>query len=218
MARTNTFRTDALARRRVGEIRALAATATEADLDVLVADLNDPRKQVARAAREVLADRLVVPRERLWTLLAATPWAHTRSQVVALLARGERVDSITWLLNACALGDDAVCAQAARYLDQWGDHWQPIEKFRLVTLVAALRRAERRLPPRLARRLWEYVRHAGGELRAASGPVAPWLATWTPASAADQPGVNGVFSGRVVLRSYELPPRWRRPWELLISR
>jgi hypothetical protein len=43
MARANTFRSDALAKRRVGEIRALAATATEADLDALVADLNDPR-------------------------------------------------------------------------------------------------------------------------------------------------------------------------------
>jgi hypothetical protein len=168
----------------------------------------------------VLASRLVVPRERLWSLLATTSWAHTRTQVVALLARGERVDSITWLLKACALGDDAGCAEAARYLDQWGDHWQPIDKFRLVTLVAALRRAERRLPPELARRLWDYVRHAGAELRAAAtrGPAAPWLATWKPAAAADMPRLSSVLSGRVVLRMYELPPRWRRPWELLTSR
>src|SRR5258705_13449176 len=93
-----------------------AAHDDHAELERLLAALNDSRPRVARAACEALAERFVVPRERLWKLLVTTRWPHTRLRALRLLARGERIDSMIWVLSAAVLGDVAVREQACLYL------------------------------------------------------------------------------------------------------
>ena len=109
-----------------------------AEQDRLLAALSDRRARVAHAACTVLAHDHVVPRERLWTLLATASRAHTRNCVVRLLARGERIDSMTWLLNAAAFADKAVRAQACTHLVRWGSGWPKVPPQRLAAFRVAL--------------------------------------------------------------------------------
>jgi hypothetical protein len=213
---------ESAARRCVAQIREMAHGGSDLHRDALVTALNDRRPQVARAAREALAARYVIPHERLWRLLAVTPHRHTRAQIVALFARGERVESIVWLLNACALDDDAVRNQACVYLRRWNMYWQEIAPHRLSALVVALHRARKHLPADIERNLVAYVKFADGEphlnrlaradrrrhrrmARKAANIAAPAPSAASPAP----PPVPQLeyMSGRVVRRRFELAPR-----------
>jgi hypothetical protein len=224
---------DSAARRCVAQIREMAYSGSDLHRDALVTALNDRRPQVARAAREALAECFVIPHERLWRLLAVTTYQHTRSQIVALFARGERVESIIWLLNACALDDDAVRNQACVYLRRWNMYWQEVAPHRLSALVVALHRARKYLPADVERNLAAYVKFAGGEphlnrlaradrrrhrrlaRKAASIATPVPLAASGPASA-PVPQLE-YLSGRVVRRRFELAPRLPAAlkWKLL---
>jgi len=133
-----------------------------AEQDRLLTALSDRRARVAHDACTVLAHDHVVPRERLWTLLATASRAHTRNCVVRLLARGERIDSMTWLLNAAAFADKAVRAQACTHLARWGSGWASVPPQRLTAFRVALNRASPFLPDELRKRLHEYFRYVDG--------------------------------------------------------
>jgi hypothetical protein len=185
--------------------------AAAADLDALFAALEHPCRRVSRAARDALAGRVGVPRERLWALLARARRPTAAAHAIALLGRGERIDSMTWLLNAVALGGPGVREQACLYLARWGEHRGAVAADALARLVTALGRADRWLPPILAQGLWAGVRNAGGPER----PAAP--AAWT-SSATRKDAAPDYRTGRTLLRKYVLPPRWPASWKLLFRR
>src|SRR6478736_1216180 len=81
------------------------------EVNVLVRALSDSRPAVAREARHALAARHVVARERLLSLYALAEHPHTRTQVLALLARGGRADSMVSLLAALAITGPAAPVQ-----------------------------------------------------------------------------------------------------------
>jgi hypothetical protein len=132
------------------------------ELERLLAALSDRRPRVAHGACAVLEAHYVVPREQLWALLATARRAHTRSCIVRLLARGERIDSMTWLLNAVALGDRAVSEQACRHLTHWGDAWPRVTPERISAFRVALTRASAAMPAPLREQLWAFVYHVEG--------------------------------------------------------
>jgi hypothetical protein len=132
------------------------------ELERLLAALSDRRPRVAHGACAVLEAQYVVPRELLWALLARARRSHTRACVVRLLARGERIDSMTWLLNAIALGDRAVREQACRHLMRWGEVWPPVTPQRIAEFRVALTRASATLPAPLREQLWAFVHHVDG--------------------------------------------------------
>jgi hypothetical protein len=141
---------------------ALPPQSEAVELELLLAALADRSPKVARGACARLESEFVVPRERLWTLLATATRPHTRSCVVRLLARGERIDSMTWLLNAFAIGDRAVREQACRHLVRWGNAWPRVTPERVAAFRMALARASKELPAELRGRLWAFVEHAEG--------------------------------------------------------
>lgn len=208
------------------DVRALCAAGDSGAMETLLAALDDGRRRVARAARFALAERFVVPRARLLHLFAATAHAHTRTQVLALLARGGRVDSMVSLLQAVVLCQrttpagrreradwpstwaplnaaaevrlDAL-AQACRHLDDWLATWAPLARDEACRLAAAVLDAEDALPPAVAERLWAYVR----EQRRMARPARKH------APARRKPRVElRYLGGRVRRRSYELAPGW----------
>jgi hypothetical protein len=158
-----------------GRRRAPPFDAAKATLDELFAALEHPSRRVSRAARNALARRADVPRDRLWALLATTRKPVTAGHVIKLFARGERADSITWLLNACALGPDTVRAEARLYLDRWGEFDGPVPADRVAPLRAALHRAWPWVPRELTERLSRYagITPPRRPFKSAPPPVAP---------------------------------------------
>jgi hypothetical protein len=172
-------------------------------VNVLVRALSDSRPRVARAARRVLGAWYVVPRRRLIELYASTRQAHTRMQVLALLARGERGESMVSLLDAAALSDGKALKQACGHLTDWLRTWAPLTPEAAARLAGAVFYAEDSLPPVLAERLWAYVREQGG--------LAPQVREWAAVGARQKLGGRpGMFflGGRVRHRSFELAPTW----------
>lgn len=176
--------------------RQVAQRARAGDMAALFSALNDRRPRVARRACKLLIDRHVVPRDRVWRLLVTTPWPHTRRRAVQLLARGDRSDSMVWLLCAVVLNEETVRDEAARHLADWARFWPPLATGQLAELTGALRRATPVLPQRLADDLWAYITAADGKAPPHPDPSAP----------------TSDWAQRVLRRTYELPPRWRFLW------
>jgi hypothetical protein len=217
---------------------ALPPQSEEVELESLLAALGDRSPKVAHAACARLESEFVVPRDRLWTLLATASRSHTRSCVVRLLARGERIDSMTWLLNAIAMGDRAVREQACRHLMRWGDTWPRVTLQRLAAFRVALARVSAVLPKDLHDRLWAFVHHVDGKgtqvqpqpqaLRKAQVRAQVKALMMSRGMALLPPPGTSVrveapepppppLPGCVVRRRYELPPRRRAPWRWILS-
>jgi hypothetical protein len=201
----------------------------DAEMEALFAALSDARPRVAREACRALAERFVVPRERVWRLLVTARFAHTRLRAVRLLARGERGESMVWLLCAAALGDADVRDEACRHLADWATYWAPVTPERLADLTGAMRLAAPALPVALREELWAYVRSMGGVAPTAptvepqrptrqglcdARDVSPRQTPPKPKACVARPkrAPATAWQERVVRRRYELPPRWRMPW------
>jgi hypothetical protein len=184
------------------EIRALADDGGVAAREALVRALLDERPRVAREARYALARAFVLPRGRLLRLYRIAWQRHTRTQVLALLARGERGASMVSLLEAAAMSDPVTLPQVCEHLRRWLDVWAPLPGRSVAQLAAAFARAERVLPDALAERMRNYLRGLHG-VRA----VAPVRKARRRARA--EHGRGGYLRGRTVRRSYELAPSWR---------
>lgn len=172
-------------------------------VNVLVRALSDPRPVVARGARRVLGQWYVAPRRRLIDLYASTRQVHTRIQVLALLARGERAESMVSLLDAAALSDGKALAQACGHLTDWLRTWAPLSPEAAARLAGAVFYAEDSIPPALAARLWAYVREQRGLPR----PVRETAAVGARQKLGARPGMF-FLGGRVRHRSYEMAPTW----------
>jgi hypothetical protein len=209
-----------------------------AEQDRLLAALSDRRARVAHDACTVLGHDYIVPRERLWTLLATATRPHTRNCVVRLFARGGCIESMTWLLHAAAFADKAVRQQACTHLQRWGTGWQQVPPLRLAAFRVALDRASPFLPDDLRKRLWDYDRYVDGAASLQFRPVAPQRlvarprpatrkrpALRTPAAkpasakCTPTPAAQPLrLPGCVVQRKYELPPRRWVVWRWLLPR
>lgn len=217
-----------------------------AEQDRLLAALSDRRARVAHDACAVLAHDHLVPRERLWTLLATASRAHTRNCIVRLFARGERIDSMTWLLNAAAFADQAVRIQACKHLESWGSGWPIVPPRNLAQFRVALNRAAPFLRDALRKRLREYVQYVDSAAarrspdrqvakarparqtqRVLQQTASNWVGIVQPlprlpakagvAKPVARPQAQPLrLSGCVVLRQYELLPRRRLPWRWLL--
>lgn len=224
------LKTDNLVVRLVAGLVDRARAGDEAN--VLVRALSDPRPAVAREARHALAARHVVARERLLGLYASAEHPHTRTQVLALLARGGRADSMVSLLAALAITGPAApvqkrgvlkdrrflwatleararhhraaVGQACRHIEDWLATWTPLSRADACRLAAALLDAQDALPPALAERLWVYVRDQG-RIRRPERKRAPKPVKWVKVV---KPPVLQFLGGRVRHRSYEMTPTW----------
>ncbi|HEY7117356.1 MAG TPA: hypothetical protein VH475_12260 [Tepidisphaeraceae bacterium] len=175
-----------------------------ARMETLLRQLAGPYRRAARQARRVLARDFAVPRDRLTRLLASARYPHTRTQVLALLARGERVGSMVSLLNAAATTDDeTVRRQASAHLADWGDRAAPDDLPRRGAFAAALANADRALPRHLARRLWASLGVTWDDPAPAGNPWRRRPVYLGP------PVLDPPFylSYRIVRRRYELTPR-----------
>lgn len=188
------------------EIRALAADGGDAAREALVRALHDERPRVARQARHALARSFVLPRGRLLRLYRIAWQRHTRTHVLALLARGERGASMVSLLEAAAMGDPAMLPQVCEHLRRWLDVWAPLPGRSVAQLAAAFRRAERALPEALAERMRVYLRELHGV--PAAIPV-PRPTRKRRSASRSRHGRGEFLRGRVVRQSYELAPSWR---------
>jgi len=188
----------------VSEIRSLADRGGDAAREALVRALLDERPRVAREARHALARAFVLPRGRLLRLYRIAWQRHTRAQVLALLARGERGASMASLLEAAAMGDPVMLPQVCEHLGRWLDVWAPLPGRSVAQLTEAFRRAERVLPDAVAERMRNYLRGLHGVRVAAPTPARKGRRR------ARSQREGGVYlRGRTVRRSYELAPSWR---------
>jgi hypothetical protein len=183
------------------EIRALADQGGDAARESLVRALLDERPWVAREARYALARAFVLPRGRVLRLYTLVKQRHTRTQLLALLARGERGASMVSLLEAALVSDPAMMAQVCEHLRRWLAVWAPLPQRAVNQLAGAFRRAERVLPEALAERLRVYLRELHG------ARVAAPVRKERPRTRS-QKASGGYLRGRTVRRSYELAPRW----------
>jgi hypothetical protein len=185
------------------EIRALAGGGGHAAREALVRALLDERPRVAREARRALtAGGFVVSRERLLDLYCTTNQRHTRTQVLALLARGGRGASMVSLLDAALVSDGAMLALVCQHLGRWLDGWAPLPDRSVRQLAGAFREAEEVLPVALAERLRVYLRELRG-----TAPTAP-VGTERVLPAGDYRRRGSFLRGRTVRRSYEMVPGW----------
>jgi hypothetical protein len=185
----------------VAEISALADAGGDAARESLVRALLDERPRVAREARFALARAFYLPRGRLLRLYRIAWQRHTRTQVLALLARGERGASMVSLLEAAAISDERMLPEVCEHLRRWLEVSAPLPKRAVNQLAAAFRRAERVLPGALAERMRVYLR----ELRT---PPAVAPAREERPRARSQHGRGAYLRGRTVRRTYELAPSW----------
>ena len=195
--------------RRLGWEAAVEGAARRGDVEALVRALCAGRAGASRVARRALERRFVVPRERLWEMFVRERREHVRVQIVWLLARGFRVESMVSLLWVCALAEGRVRDAAVRGLLEWGALWPEVPAHEDFELACALYAAEGALPEHLAAALWGYVTPRTGLRRAR---VVPKLAD--PVARAGQigrvldvPKPCAALGTRVVRRQYELAPK-----------
>jgi hypothetical protein len=194
------------------EIRALVAAGNDDAREALFDALSDRRPKVAREARYALAESFVVPRKRLLRLYATTRVPHTGVHVLALLARGQRCDSMVSLLEAvAAVAQPKSRAQACGYVDEWLRKWAPLPPDEVRRLAWAIWEAEDALPPELLARLKAYVRELRGlppqtQPRAATPTTKPRVAVARNVKTRS-PRLE-FLDGRVVHRRYEVAPTW----------
>jgi len=94
-------------------VQAVAALDLDGQRDRLVALLGDAGPGVSREARESLEHHAVgVSAERLWSVFESTPFLHVKQNVLAVMARVSRWESLPCLVRACAAPEQAVARRA----------------------------------------------------------------------------------------------------------
>ena len=101
-------------------IRALAKLNREAHLDLFIEALKDQIPDVSRQALNALADKAaVVSGERIWELFQATALAHVRRNVLSLIEKVGKWDSIYYLLRAVRDSDEAIAGMSRFAIQRW---------------------------------------------------------------------------------------------------
>ena len=109
---------------RAAALRSLAKLDFEHHVDDFVKALKDESRSVAREARAVLARKPnSAGGERLWRVFQEHIGSRGKRDVLFLLARLTRWESLGYLLQALGDGDDEVSALSGRYLRRLDQRW-----------------------------------------------------------------------------------------------
>jgi hypothetical protein len=128
-----------------------------------VALLGDAAPGVSREARTALEDHAVgISAEPLWTAFEGTPFLHAKRNLLAVMARLSRWESLPCLVRACGVREQTVARTARSALERWLAGYNrtffsrptPSQRERL---GAALRTARGYLPDSAAAELDEII-------------------------------------------------------------
>lgn len=98
----------------------------------------------------------------LWALFEVAPAAHVKRQLLLLLSRLPKWESITYLVRAVAVGDHATAARARQFIRRWQARYNQGQavpsREQLAQLEAALSKAKTHLDEETLALLWFTVR------------------------------------------------------------
>jgi HEAT repeat protein len=105
---------------RRASVEALGALDRDGQLGRLVALLGDAAPGVSREARTALEDHAVgISAEPLWTAFEGTPFLHAKRNLLAVMARLARWESLPCLVGACGVREQTVARTARTALERW---------------------------------------------------------------------------------------------------
>lgn len=101
-------------------IRALAKLNRNAHAGIFIEALRDQVPQVSRQALNALTDNAsAINGERIWELFSSGAHAHVRRNVLSLIDRLGKWDSIYYLLRALSDSDEAIAAMSRFRIQRW---------------------------------------------------------------------------------------------------
>lgn len=114
------FTVNASARVRVGSARALARLNPNSYLEQFLLMLDDPSAKVAREALLALSKRAnSIGGQRLWGVYSVCRHLHGKRNVLYLLARVSKWDSITFLTQSLEDEDNSLVELSKNYITRW---------------------------------------------------------------------------------------------------
>src|SRR5262249_19556147 len=101
-------------------VRALAKLNREAHIDLFLEALNDQVPYVSRQALHALADKAsAVNGERVWELFRSSAQLHVRRNVLSLIEKLGKWDSVYYLLRAVRDSDEAIADMSRFAIQRW---------------------------------------------------------------------------------------------------
>jgi hypothetical protein len=114
------FLANASPRVRAATLRALGKLDGDGCMDRFLGALEDPNGRVAKEAALVLGKRAnSVGAPKLWTVYLRAEHSHGKRSALYLLARTNKWDSITYLLQSLSDSDERVAELGRRYVARW---------------------------------------------------------------------------------------------------
>jgi hypothetical protein len=105
---------------RRASVAALATLDRDGQLGRLVALLGDAAPSVSREARKALEDQaVVISADRFWTAFEGTPFLHAKRNLLAVMARLSRWESLPCLVRACGAREPTVAQDARAAVERW---------------------------------------------------------------------------------------------------
>jgi len=130
-----------LPRIRRAALRAMARLQPEPCLDIFKTYLLDESPSVSREAMKALSKLThLLTGEQLWTTFMGTSTSRTQQNILFLIARLSKWESIAYLIRAVAANEDRVSALARRYIERWSARFN--SSFTLPTTVQVQRLSE----------------------------------------------------------------------------
>lgn len=119
-ARLTGFISVASAKLRAACLRALAKLRQADHLEQCHLALADPSGKVVEEARRVLTRKAgSLSGQRLWEIYTGSPYPHGRQAALFLIARINKWDSITFLIQSLAEGEPFLSSLSHRYISRW---------------------------------------------------------------------------------------------------
>ena len=101
-------------------IKALAALKPEAHLETFLSALEDEAGGVSRLGAKVLARRTSsISAARLWDLFVSTPHLHVKRNVLSLMAKFTKWESISYLVRAHCEDDEEIVTMSKFAVNRW---------------------------------------------------------------------------------------------------
>jgi hypothetical protein len=114
------FFANSSARIRAAALRAVAKLSPDADVDQFVVALDDPSARVGREGALALSKKAnLVGGLRLWEVYVRTSHLHSKRFVLYLLARINKWDSVTYLIQSLSDQDERLVELSKRYITRW---------------------------------------------------------------------------------------------------
>jgi len=140
-------------------IKALGRLNSGDRLDLLVYALMDEFPSVSREALKALANKAArIGKQRLWEIFSSTSYSHVKRNVLSLLEKIGKWDSIYFLVKSTSEPDESVVSRALIGIDRW--LWRFNRTFpvptpdQLVKLSRALEECGAHLDEKTREQLW----------------------------------------------------------------